>query len=198
MDSFFDEIYAHEEYAYGKKPNEYLKKQLMKLKPGKILFPAEGEGRNAVFAAKLGWDVYCFDISKNAYKKAMKLAQEEDVNIKYEVCDVDQLTYPKGSFDVIALIFPPKIQKQLIYFLKTKGFLIFESFSKRQLEYNSVNKFAGGPDDINQLYSTQELKDDFRDFRITELWEEEVFLQEGIYHNGTGSVIRFLGEYAGK
>jgi len=30
--------------------------------PGKVLFPAEGEGRNAVHAAMLGWEVHAFDI----------------------------------------------------------------------------------------------------------------------------------------
>ncbi len=58
MNSFFDDVYGHEEYAYGKMPNEYLKEKLRDLKPGKILFPAEGEGRNAVYAAKSGWDVF--------------------------------------------------------------------------------------------------------------------------------------------
>ncbi|HFK5571210.1 hypothetical protein [Elizabethkingia meningoseptica] len=78
------------------------------------------------------------------------------------------------------------------------GFLIFESFSKRQLEFNRDNEFAGGPSDINQLYSTEEVREDFEDFRIIELCEKEVFLQEGIYHNGAGSVIRFFGEYKGE
>jgi hypothetical protein len=40
--------------AYGEEPNNYLKEKLEKLNTGKILFPAEGEGRNAVFEARLG------------------------------------------------------------------------------------------------------------------------------------------------
>ena len=51
----WNERYSKEEFAYGDQHNNYLKEQLEKLKIGKILFPAEGEGRNAVFAAKLGW-----------------------------------------------------------------------------------------------------------------------------------------------
>ncbi|MDE5437450.1 class I SAM-dependent methyltransferase [Elizabethkingia meningoseptica] len=198
MNSFFDDVYGHEEYAYGKMPNEYLKEKLRDLKPGKILFPAEGEGRNAVYAAKSGWDVFCFDISANGCHKAKQLADEEGVTIDYSICGIDRLPYPKNSFDVIALIYPPKFKKSLIPFLKPGGFLIFESFSKRQLEFNRDNEFAGGPSDINQLYSTEEVRKDFEDFRIIELCEKEVFLQEGIYHNGAGSVIRFFGEYKGE
>ncbi|NVM67000.1 hypothetical protein FHW88_005321 [Mucilaginibacter sp. SG538B] len=59
----WDQRYAEEEFAYGEQPNNFLQQQLSLLKPGKILFPAEGEGRNAVFAAGLGWAVSAFDIS---------------------------------------------------------------------------------------------------------------------------------------
>ena len=60
-----------------KEPNAYFKKIIDTLFPGKILLAAEGEGRNAVYAASLGWDVYAYDFSEMAYKKAMKLAAEK-------------------------------------------------------------------------------------------------------------------------
>jgi hypothetical protein len=59
----WNERYSKNEFAYGEAPNNYLKEQLEKLSAGAILFPAEGEGRNAVFAATLGWKVSAFDIS---------------------------------------------------------------------------------------------------------------------------------------
>jgi hypothetical protein len=74
MNEFWNNRYSTEEYAYGTLPNEYLKEEAEKLKPGNILFPAEGEGRNAVHAARLGWKVYAFDISTEAKLKAEKLA----------------------------------------------------------------------------------------------------------------------------
>jgi hypothetical protein len=50
---------------------------LIKLPIGSILFPAEGEGRNAVFAAKLGWAVSAFDISNEGKNKGIKLAKKK-------------------------------------------------------------------------------------------------------------------------
>lgn len=41
----WNERFGKAEYAYGTKPNNYLKQQLGNLKVGSILFPAEGEGR---------------------------------------------------------------------------------------------------------------------------------------------------------
>jgi hypothetical protein len=52
---------------------------------------------------------------------------------------------------------------------------------------------VGGPQDINMLFSIEEIKADFEAFGIIELSETEVALEEGIYHQGTGSVIRFVG-----
>ena len=43
------------------------------------------------------------------------------------------------------------------------------------------------------LFSIDELKSDFANYEIIELAEKEIELQEGRFHNGTGSVIRFLG-----
>ena len=44
----WNDRYKANEFAYGEQPNNYLKEQLEKLPAGTILFPAEGEGRNAV------------------------------------------------------------------------------------------------------------------------------------------------------
>ena len=66
----WDDRFGKQEFAYGVEPNDYLKEQLEKLNKGNIFFPAEGEGRNAVYAAKQGWDVSAFDISKEGKRKA--------------------------------------------------------------------------------------------------------------------------------
>ncbi|HEX7902265.1 MAG TPA: hypothetical protein VF487_00200 [Chitinophagaceae bacterium] len=87
----WNDRYSKDEFAYGEHPNNYLKKQLEKLNAGKILFPAEGEGRNAVFAAKLGWTVSAFDISVEGKNKAFKLAAANKVIIDYQVGELQTL-----------------------------------------------------------------------------------------------------------
>ncbi len=54
----------------------FSEKLLNHLTVGRILLPAEGEGRNAVFAAKLGWDVTAFDFSASAMKKALDFSRK--------------------------------------------------------------------------------------------------------------------------
>ena len=43
------------------------------------------------------------------------------------------------------------------------------------------------------LFSIDEIKSDFDNYEIIELEEKEIELKEGLFHNGQGSVIRFVG-----
>jgi len=198
--SRWNERYGQEEFAYGEEPNIYLGEQLVKLPVGSILFPAEGEGRNAVFAAKLGWDVSAFDISQEGKNKAIKLAEKNHVTIDYQVGELEKMNFGGEQFDAIALIyahFPANIKsiyhRKFDSLLKKGGTIIFESFSKKHLEYVTANENVGGPKDIDSLFSIEEIKSDFPNYTFVELVEQEIELNEGLYHNGTGSVIRFVG-----
>lgn len=196
----WNERYSKDEFAYGEQPNNYLKEQLKKLNVGSILFPAEGEGRNAVFAAKHGWTVSAFDISVEGKKKAIRLAEANKVTIDYQVGELQALNYSTEQFDAIALIyahFPADIKssyhKTLDKYLRKNGSIIFEAFSKRHIDYLSNNEKVGGPKDTAMLFSIDELKSDFVNYEIIELEEKEIELNEGLFHNGKGSVIRFVG-----
>lgn len=197
----WDDRYDAEEFAYGEEPNDYLKEQLTKLKPGAILFPAEGEGRNAVFAAGNGWEASAFDISDKGRDKALKLAEKSNVALDYRVGELPLLQYDAESFDAIALIyahFPAEIKsayhKTLDKYLRSGGWIIFEAFSKKHLDYLAVDERVGGPKEIDMLFSIDEIRSDFPDYDFTELTETEIELSEGLYHNGKGSVIRYMAQ----
>ncbi|WP_053978316.1 class I SAM-dependent methyltransferase [Mangrovimonas xylaniphaga] len=196
----WNDRYRDPVYAYGTNPNEFLKLQLQKLEPGNILFGAEGEGRNSVYAATLGWKAHTFDISIEGKQKALKLAEENHVSIDYQVGLLPELDFPNEHFDAIALVyahFPTNIRSEYHQLLDKKlkkgGYIIMEAFSKNHLEYRNRNPKIGGPGDLALLFSKEELKSDFPNYEILELEETEVTLHEGLYHNGIGSVIRFVG-----
>lgn len=155
--------YSQKEYAFGEGPNLYFKEQLEQLDPATILLPAEGEGRNAVFAAQKGWKVAAFDISIEGKYKALRLAEKSNVTIDYQTGELPDLHYGQGQFDAIALIyahFPPDIKsayhKLLNQYLRKGGTLIFEAFSKKHLAYRMKNEQVGGPTDLASLFSTEE------------------------------------------
>jgi cyclopropane fatty-acyl-phospholipid synthase-like methyltransferase len=196
MQEFWNQRYAEEEYAYGTKPNAFFKSQLDQLKPGKILLPAEGEGRNAVYAATKGWNVFAFDFSEEGKKKADKLAERLGVTIKYKVAGFDQIDYKANYFDVIALIFahfPVQLRKlfhqKLQSLLKEDGTLILEGFSKKQ-----YNLSSGGPKNIDMLFTSGQVKRDFNQIKKAKIFDGEVMLNEGLYHQGMAAVIQFVGK----
>ncbi len=192
----WDERYASESFVYGIKPNEFFKEELLKLKVGRVLLPAEGEGRNAVFAASQSWEVFAFDLSKEGQLKALNLAKENKLEINYEVAGFEDFNAEKESFDCIALIYAHvsedkrKAYHQLIStYLKPGGVLILEGFSKKQL-----GKESGGPRQESMLFSKENLLSDFSNLETISLQEVEVELSEGEFHQGLASVIRYVGK----
>jgi 2-polyprenyl-3-methyl-5-hydroxy-6-metoxy-1,4-benzoquinol methylase len=197
---FWDERYKQEAYAYGVLPNEFLKAQLDALTPGTILFPAEGEGRNAVYAATRGWTVSAFDQSAEGQKKAYALAEKNKVSIEYHVVPVDDLPFQKNQFDAVALIYAhfaadvkSQYNRKMTTFLKPGGILIFEAYSKRHMANILADPRVGGPKDIDMLFSLEEIQADFADFETLLLTEETMEQREGLYHQGLGTVVRFVG-----
>ena len=200
MKEMWDERYRSEDYAYGTEPNVFFAKELDGLKPGKILLPAEGEGRNAVHAARLGWNVTAFDLSSEGKAKAEKLASLYEVEIEYLVGEFSEIELEPESFDVIGLTyahFPPGkkslYHRQLDRYLKRGGVVILEGFSKSHPEVSENNEKRMGPPNPDMLFSLEEIQEDFCNYEKLELKEEKVVLDEGWGHEGLGSVIRFVG-----
>jgi len=196
--NFWDDRYSDKNYIYGKEPNLYFKSKIDNLSPGKILLPAEGEGRNAVYAAKLGWDVYCFDISIQGKLKAEQLAKENNVKINYSIEDANLINYD-FEFDMIAFVFnhfgvakENNIYSKLAGFLKAGACVVLECFSKEQLEYQSIYN-SGGPGDIDLLFDFDVINKIFPNFEVLELTKQIKELSEGDYHFGLSSVIDFYG-----
>ena len=197
MSSFWDERFKSEEYVYGVEPNRFYKEKLERLGVnGNILFPAEGEGRNAVFAATKGLNVTAFDLSIEGKKKALKLATDNNVEIDYLVGEFQYLSLIEGSFDAIVLIFAhfhPSIRQDFHMafskLLKKGGVLILEGFSKKNLAMQNSN----GPKNLDLLFTTDIISDDFSNLKTMELSETIEDIDEGNHHIGKSSVIRYIG-----
>lgn len=203
MKQMWDDRYSENEYAYGKEPNAFFKAQINGIKPGKILLPAEGEGRNAVYAASLGWEVFAIDQSNEGLKKALQLAQKHKVKIHYDLGDILEMSYPDESFDMIALTYVhlpsaarERLHTQLIPLLKPEGLLILEGFSTNNLTFKQEGEATNGPKNPDFLFSTEIIKKEFTALSPIILQEETIISDEGKYHQGEAKIIRFLGKKA--
>jgi len=201
MNEFWNARYARDNYVYGTEPNAYFQKEIDKINPaGKVLLPAEGEGRNAVYAAKSGWEVTAFDFSIEGRKKAMSLASQNNVEIDYLIKDYNDVVFGEKSFDLLAVVYvhPLAAHKSAIFdplisFLKKGGHVIMEVFSKEHIKLQEADPSAGGPKDPERFYSQVEIKELFKGFEIINLEQTVLRLDEGEFHKGESSVIRFTG-----
>lgn len=200
MKEMWEERYGQTEYAYGEEPNAFFKSCLDQMRPGRILLPGEGEGRNAVYAASQGWTVDAFDFSAAGREKALRLALRRGVQIQYEVADYESAAIELGAYDAVALIFAhmPQSLRRLVHpkiatALAEGGRMILEAYSKEQLGYGT-----GGPPSEQMLYSLEDLREDFADLDILQLEKQEVEIREGRYHTGLASVLRLVAQIHAK
>lgn len=202
MKEFWDERFSQEAYVYGEEPNVWYAEQIKNMPVGKkALFPAEGEGRNGVYAAQLGWEVTAVDISEAGKEKALQLAQKKSVYIDYQLGSVVDHDFGKDQFDLIVLIFahfPPafraKVHQQFVHALRPGGMLLMEAFHKENLPYKLENPSIGGPGEESLLYDEALLLEEFKDLSIEYLEKKEVQLKEGEFHKGMGMVIRLIAK----
>lgn len=200
MTNMWDEKYLREGYLYGTEPNEFYKSELNLLQPGKILFLGEGEGRNALHAARLGWDVDAYDYSTEGQKKALNRAEEEKLKLNYTVQDLNDLSLNNEMYDVAVLVFlhlPEELRikthNNVINALKPGGKVIFEAFEKEQ-----INNTTGGPKSTDLLYSLEEIFTDFQDFELKKFSKETPLLDEGPGHQGKAITVRLSAKKPAK
>lgn len=190
----WDLRYRAEEYIYGVEPNQYLRSFLKGKVPGTILFPAEGEGRNAVYAASLGWEVDAFDQSEAGRDKALKLATSKEVSIHYFLGSLEEWQPSGKLYDCVVLSFvhlPEALRKEVhrkaISVLKPGGFLVLEAFTKKQMPRTS-----GGPKNLELLFDANEVRAEFHELAEIEFLETQVLLDEGPLHQGIADVVRII------
>lgn len=160
---FWNKRYDTETYILGKEPVEFLKEYINILPRGKALDIAMGEGRNAVFFAKNGFEVDGCDVSDIAVKKTLKLAKENNVRVNAFVADLEIYKLPKDTYDVVACFY--YLQRSLIpqikEALKPGGMVIYETYTIENWE-----RGFEGPKNKDYLLKTNELLDLFKDLTI--------------------------------
>jgi SAM-dependent methyltransferase len=190
----WDERYDNDLFIYGEEPNYFVARKLDGLAPGRCLFLAEGEGRNAVFAAGLGHQVTAVDSSAVGRRKALELAAARGLDLEYRLADLVEDSWSDESWDVIVLCFAhlppeimPEIHRRTAASLRPGGTMILNSFSKAQL-----GRKSGGPPSLEWLHDLEELKTQFPGLDLTGE-EKEVDLRESVGHHGPAMVIELTG-----
>ena len=176
----YNERYAGEEYYWGKKPSAICDKVIEIIGPSKDFRPKLidlgcGEGRNAVYFAKHGFEVVGLDVSEVGLKKAKKYAEKEGVHIRTVRADVKQFQL-SDAYDVI-------FSTGTLHYLPTKiRFKHFQNY-KDSTSCRGINAFSvfvkkpfiqKAPDTVGKEYSFRsgELMGYYSDWEILYSVEE--------------------------
>lgn len=110
---YFDKWYKESEDLFwkGATDKKYLDILLSRLTKGNILDLGAGEGGDAIYLAKKGFEVTAVDISEAALKKLSKWAKKENVAVNVEVADLEDYQIQEsydGIISFAAIHFLPK------------------------------------------------------------------------------------------
>lgn len=193
--------FAADGFVFGTEPNAFLASQRGRLAPGmSALCVADGEGRNSVWLAKQGLEVAAFDFSPVGLAKAMKLAQQNGVEVDYRQADVNEWDWDAARYDVVAAIFvqfvPPaqrsRMFEGMIRALKPGGLLILQGYRPEQLRYAT-----GGPKRVENLYTEPLLRESFAALEILHLASHDDVVDEGAGHKGMSALIDLVAQRHG-
>lgn len=115
--------------SFNHEPNAFMTDVLRDWKPGRALDIGMGQGRNAIWLAKQGWDVTGFDLSNTGVQIARKLAEGTGVKINALVADADQFDYGTDRWDLIVLSYIPfdSFRDRIIRALRPGGVVLVEN-----------------------------------------------------------------------
>ncbi len=196
----WDQRYSAPEFCYGTDPNDFLRECVAALPAGgRVLSLGEGEGRNAVFLAGMGFDVVAVDASTVGLAKAEQLARARGVSITPAVADLADFDLGRDAWDGIVSIWchmaqplRSRIHHDVTHALRAGGAFLLEAYAPAQLGLGT-----GGPKTVDLLAPLTELRNDLSglDFEVAVELEREV--REGRAHGGRSAVVRILARRPG-
>lgn len=102
---YFNERYAGSESYWGDQPNLMVPLISSYLPPGsRILVIGCGEGRDAVFLARLGFSVVATEISPNGIKRAEEISAQNKLEIELHLLDAQQSHDHLGRFNAVVMM----------------------------------------------------------------------------------------------
>ena len=190
----WDERFSGTEYVYGTGPNDFLAASASRIPMGPVLSLADGEGRNGVFLASLGYEVTAVDSSPVGLAKAQRLAAANGVHLTTIVADLADFEIAPASWAGIVSIFchlPPllrrSVHEKVVRGLVPGGIFVLESYSVRQLGLGS-----GGPSNAELLLTLDDVRRELAGLELLHAEELERDIHEGSLHDGRSVVVQVI------
>jgi len=144
-------------------PNPVLVEEAERLAPGRALDLGTGDGRNAVWLARRGWQVTAVDFSPVALARARELAEAAGANVDWRLADLVEFEPPPGAFDLVTLFFVhlPPDERRAVHAAAAAavapgGVLLVVGHDR-----SNLGQGVGGPQDPAVLFTPAEIAAEF-------------------------------------
>jgi 2-polyprenyl-3-methyl-5-hydroxy-6-metoxy-1,4-benzoquinol methylase len=160
----------------------------LRLEPGRAVDLACGEGRNAVWLARNGWDVLAVDFSAVGIERGRAMAVEAGVDVDWAVADLADFDLGAGSFDLVAHVYlhwptAPRepFLRRVAASVAPNGHLVLVGHDR-----TNITDGYGGPQDPDVLTTPEELAATFRAEGL-EVLEAHIVVREVTLEPGHGA-----------
>ncbi|WP_216586716.1 class I SAM-dependent methyltransferase [Streptomyces brasiliscabiei] len=102
----WDGRYADRHRLWSGQPNGALVDEVAGLTPGRVLDVGCGEGADAVWLARGGWDVTALDVSGVALERAAGHARDAGLTVRWVHATLTGAALPPASFDLVSAQYP--------------------------------------------------------------------------------------------
>ncbi|MFF3311615.1 class I SAM-dependent methyltransferase [Streptomyces sp. NPDC002952] len=102
----WDTRYAEREQLWSGRPNGALEAEVAGLTPGRALDVGCGEGADAVWLAREGWEVTAIEVSGVALERAARHARDAGVTVRWVHAALTEAALAPGSFDLVSAQYP--------------------------------------------------------------------------------------------
>ncbi|WP_330263879.1 class I SAM-dependent methyltransferase [Streptomyces griseorubiginosus] len=106
MRAEWDNRYADRPQLWSGRPNGALVAEVAGLTPGRVLDVGCGEGADAVWLARGGWDVTALEVSGVALERAAGHARDAGVTVRWIHAELTEAQLVPGSFDLVSAQYP--------------------------------------------------------------------------------------------
>lgn len=153
----WDQRYAAAERVWSEGPNREVEAVVGAWPPGRALDLGAGEGRHAIWLARLGWQVTAVDFSSVGIERGRAAAQLRGASVEWVVADVTTWTPPeRARYDLVLVAYlhlPVDVLDRAVGWVAPGGALVVVGHALRNLTDG-----AGGPQDPALLNTPEQLR----------------------------------------
>lgn len=177
----WDERYAAAELVWSAEPNQFVAAELADLPPGRALDLAAGEGRNAIWLARRGWEVTAADFSQVALDKGRRLAG--DTPVRWVCADATAWDEP-AAYDLVVLAYLQLAEAERRAAVRAAYASLTPGGTFLLVAHDSTNltEGTGGPQDPAVLMSAEDVLGDLAGERYDVVRAERVARTVGDGH----------------